>query len=103
MGIVEKENIGDVVNFIKKELPKLKDDEEQGMTIIDKIFEKNEIYHGAFVENASDLQFFFHPPTYRISAELFREKRTFFKITKEDKVVEVHPKCASGSIYRSRS
>lgn len=95
MGIVEKEEYWDVVNFIKKELPKLKDD-ETGMTIIDKIFEKNEIYHGPFVENASDLQFFFHPPTYRISAELFERRGLFKKITKEDKVVGVHQSALQG-------
>ncbi|HHT9105173.1 MAG TPA: alkaline phosphatase family protein [Candidatus Wujingus californicus] len=94
-GIVNNEEYWNVINFIKKELSVLKDD-KTGMAIVDKIYEKSEIYSGPFVDNASDLQFFFNSPNYGISTKLFGGRGFFEQITKEDKVVGVHQSANQG-------
>ncbi|MDN3512814.1 MAG: alkaline phosphatase family protein [Candidatus Brocadia sp.] len=94
-GIVTRDEYRDVVDFIKKELFTITDDNTK-QPILSKVYEKNEIYHGPYAELATDLQFFFDPPVYGISTELFSDDRLFKVIDKTEKVTGAHQSATQG-------
>ena len=55
-GIVSKEKYDETINFIKDELSKLIDT-QTGEKVTDKVYRRDEIYHGPYLEDAYDLYF----------------------------------------------
>lgn len=93
-GIVPENEYWSTVDHVKKELASLHDD-ETGKPIIDKVFEKTEIYTGPYVDQANDIHFFFNPPVYRVSTELFSDC-VLERISKESKLTGTHHSALNG-------
>ncbi len=84
----------DIVMFIKEELLKLKDP-ETGKQVIEKVAEKNELYSGPYLEDASDLFPFFKDPKYSIGKDPF-SKNLFRKLMTNERLSGHHTSFPNG-------
>lgn len=93
-GIVDRKEYPQILRLLKEELYDLVDP-ETGEKIIEKVYQKEEIYHGPHVDKAPDILFAFKTPHYFCMKDIFN-KKVFKPVTSEDGLSAHHLNSMTG-------
>jgi predicted AlkP superfamily phosphohydrolase/phosphomutase len=93
-GIVKRNEYDGLIRYIKSELKRLTD--SRGKEVIDKVFQKEEVYHGSFMEYGTDLLFTFEKSfPCQITLEPF-SREIFARTDKEELLSGTHFSTSQG-------
>jgi predicted AlkP superfamily phosphohydrolase/phosphomutase len=99
-GIVKNDEYDKVCESLREELHQLKDP-ETGENIIEKVYRREEIYSGPYLEDAPDIVYLFKQPFYYVKKDLFSTE-VFKKITSKEIVTANHLNHSSMGIFLAK-
>ncbi len=99
-GIVKNDEYDKVCESLREELYQLRDPETGGK-IIEKVYKREEIYSGPYLEDAPDIVYHFKQPFYYVKKDLFSSE-IFKKITSKETIRANHLNHSSKGIFLAK-
>lgn len=99
-GIVKNDEYDKVCESLREELYQLRDP-ETGEKIIEKVYKREEIYSGPYLEDAPDIVYLFKQPFYYVKKDLFSSE-IFKKITSKESIRANHLNHSSKGIFLAK-